>query len=99
MKINPKTSYPYPIWCQNDDYKENIKSSDCIIKEAHDKENYIFELQFNITNDDIASLIEREQAVYVCTAYCRSTFTQFRAESKSHAFSISIPRKEVFGEV
>lgn len=99
MKINPKTSYPYPIWCQNDDYKENIKSSDCIIKEAHDKENYIFELQFNITNDDIASLIEREQAVYVCTAYCRSTFTQFRAESKSHAFSISIPRKEVVGEV
>ncbi len=99
MKINENTSYPYPIWSQNDDYKEKIQVSACHVEEAHDKDNYIFNLDFDNTNEDIVSLIEKDLAVYVCSAYCSETFSLFKSESKSSSFSISIPRKKVFGRV
>lgn len=99
MRVSSRTSYPYPIWCQNDDYKEKIQDKDIKINQAHNKDNYAFEFDFNNTNKDIDSLIENGEAVYECTAYCRETFTQFRVQSKTPTIAIEIPRNEVLGNV
>ena len=59
MKINSKTSYPYPIWGWKDDYKSIIGEDDIKITEISDKDCFVFELELLAKNDDIEKLIEK----------------------------------------
>lgn len=99
MKINSKTSYPYPIWGWKDDYKSAINDEDILITEIPDKDNFIFELELLARNEDIEDLISQGKAVYACVGYCPSTFRHYYFPSENAKFTISIPRKEVNNKI
>lgn len=99
MKINSKTSYPYPIWGWKDDYKSIIDEDDIKITEISDKDCFVFELELLAKNDDIEKLIEQGKAIYACVGICVSTFRHFYFQSENPKFTISIPRKEVNNKV
>ena len=99
MKINRRTSYPYPIWGWRDDYNTTIKNDDIIIEEISNKENFVFELELKAVNIDIDHLIENDKAVYACVVDCPSTFFHKCIKSKKRKFTVEIPRKEVYGKV
>lgn len=99
MKINSKTSYPYPIWGWKDDYKSAINEEDILITEISDKDNFVFELELIAQNEDIERLISQGKAVYACVGYCPSTFRHYYFPSENAKFTISIPRKEVNNKI
>lgn len=99
MKINSKTSYPYPIWGWKDDYKSIISEDDIKITEISDRDSFVFELELLAKNDDIEKLIEQGKAIYACVGICVSTFRHFYFQSENPKFTISIPRKEVNNKV
>ncbi len=95
MRINSKTSYPYPIWGWKDDYKSAINDEDIHITEISDKDNFVYELELTAQNEDIEKLIKEGKAIYACVGICQSTFRHFFFYSENAKFTISIPRKEV----
>lgn len=95
MKINSKISYPYPIWGWKDDYKSSINDEDIHITEISDKDNFVYELELTVQNEDIEKLIKEGKAIYACVGICPSTFRHFFFYSEKAKFTISIPRKEV----
>lgn len=99
MKINSKTSYPYPIWGWKDDYKSTINDEDILITEISDKDNFIFELDLLAKNEDIERLINQGKAVYACVGYCQSTFRHYFFSSENAKFTICIPRNEVNNKI
>lgn len=95
MKINKKTSYPYPIWGWGDDYTLEV-NEDCFrITEVEDKDDYIFNLKLLVHNPDIDKCIDEGSAVYACSIDCASTFYHDFVLSVDANFQIRIPRQSV----
>lgn len=99
MKINPNTSYPYPIWGWKDDYKYTINEEDILITEISDKDSFVYELELLAQNEDIERLIEQGKAIYACVGICQTTFHHYYFTSKNAKFTIAIPRKEVNNKI
>lgn len=95
MKINKRTSYPYPIWGWNDDYTIEIQEEDFTIKEIEDKEDFVYELELLAHNSDIERYIADGAAVYACSIDCATTFYHDFIPSEDAKFQIRIPRKSV----
>lgn len=99
MKINQKTSYPYPIWGWNDDYTLKITNDDFVINEIEDKDDFVYELELLVHNPDIERYIADEEAVYACSIDCAQTFYHEFVPSKDAKFQIRIPRRSVYKKV
>ena len=95
MKISSSTSYPYPIWGWRDDYSSSITDNDYEIREIDDKDNFIYELELFVHNEDLEKLIAAGKAIYACTAICTSTFKMYCFKSDKPVLQIKIPRQEV----
>lgn len=95
MKINKKTSYPYPIWGWSDDYTLKF-NDDCFqITEVEDKDDYVYNLELLVHNPDIDKCVDEENAVYACSIDCASTFYHDFISSADANFQIRIPRQSV----
>ena len=95
MKINKKTSYPYPIWGWSDDYTLKINENCFRITEIEDKEDYIYNLELLVHNPDIDKCVDEGNAVYACSIDCASTFYHDFISSEDANFQIRIPRQSV----
>ena len=97
MKIND-LSFPYPVLGIGDD----ILPKPTFIDEPQVKSdtiNYIFTVDFDMTNPTIQQIVDSSSAIYLCEVTCSSTLYRKSFRSQSTHFEIIIPKTHLGGRV
>ncbi|MFD1851408.1 hypothetical protein [Oceanobacillus bengalensis] len=96
MKIN--TSYPYPVlYMNNDDYVRSAFRTDIAIHEAFGEVK--IHVQYNLENEVMERLIEKERSVYLIHVECAQTSFRNVYRTTKNELEVSIPTKKLRGKI
>lgn len=99
MKLN-NISFPYPVLRQGyDDILPSLPDDAIIISVDKNETDFTFNISLNYDNSDIEALVKSGSAIYACEIDCIKTVWRKSFESKSKRFSITIPRRDLSGNV
>ena len=95
MKISD-VSFPYPVLGIGDDVMP-VPEFKVIL--SSNKYCYLIDFEITMNNEDIALLISRGLAEYVCEVDCPMTNNRFFVAAQTPSFHIELPRTDVAGRV
>ena len=99
MKLS-NVSLPYPVLGIGDDILPALdENSIKISPPSKDIDNYYFEFELSFDNDEIKEYIKNGFAEYTCEIDCVQTVFRESHPFPNNKFTITIPRKSVYGRV
>lgn len=99
MKLN-NISFPYPVLRRGSDDILPQLPEDCIsISFTKTETEYIFDIVLKYENLEIEELVKNGKAIHCCEIDCQKTVWREAFQSKSPSFSITIPRRNLSGNI
>ena len=99
MKSN-SACFPYPVLGEKDDVTPLLVDDDIKFRDpVKTKTDYLFHIDLHQGNREIAELINRGCAEYICEVECRSTFFRKCFKSAGPSIDVILSRKAVRGHV
>lgn len=98
MKLS-NVSLPYPVLGVGDDFIPSLDENSIKIEPQEDANNYYFKFELSFDNDEIKKYIEDGFAEYTCEVDCVRTVFRKSEPYPSNVFTITIPKKSVYGRV
>ena len=101
MKLS-NISLPYPVLGICDDILPELDDNSIKVKNitpSNDSNNYSFEFELSFENDEIKEYIKKGFAEYTCEVDCVQTVFRQSHPFPNNKFTITIPRKSVYGRV